>query len=121
MFFRVCVEEGSVGEQGREVSAWWWFVWRGVWKEGGDGGGSVSVGEVVCVWCVCVVCVVCVVPMINVTACLSRRVRAMQLIRVAEHLGASSRRPRHPFPALMAEGPWPCTCVHGQKSHPVRP
>ena len=26
----------------------------------------------------------------------------MQLIRVAEHLGASSRRPRHPFTALMA-------------------
>ena len=29
----------------------------------------------------------------------------MQLIRVAEHLGASSRRPRHPFPALMAGEP----------------
>ena len=26
----------------------------------------------------------------------------MHLMRVAEHLGASSRRPRHPFPALMA-------------------
>ena len=26
----------------------------------------------------------------------------MQLIRVAERLGASSRRPRHPFPAMMA-------------------
>ena len=26
----------------------------------------------------------------------------MHLIRVAEHLGASSRRPRHPFTALMA-------------------
>ena len=24
---------------------------------------------------------------------------------VAEHLGASSRRPRHPFPALMAGEP----------------
>ena len=56
-----------------------------------------------------------VVRMINDTACLSRRVRAMQLIRVAEHLGASSRRPRHPFPALMAGEPWPCTCVHGPK------
>ena len=55
--------------------------------------------------CCCVVVVVCVVRMINVTACLSRRVRAMQLIRVAEHLGASSRRPRHPFPALMAGEP----------------
>ena len=26
----------------------------------------------------------------------------LHLIQVAEHLGASSRRPRHPFPALMA-------------------
>ena len=26
----------------------------------------------------------------------------MHLIQVAERLGASSRRPRHPFPALMA-------------------
>ena len=26
----------------------------------------------------------------------------MHLIRVAERLGASSRRPRHPFPAQMA-------------------
>ena len=68
-----------------------------------------------CVWCVWCVCVVCVVRMINVTACLSRRVRVMHLIRVAEHLGASSRRPRHPFPALMAGEPWPCTCVHGPK------
>ena len=38
---------------------------------------------------------------------------------VAEHLGASSRRPRHPFPALMAGEPWPCTCVHGPKNKPV--
>ena len=29
----------------------------------------------------------------------------MHLIRVAERLGASSRRPRHPFPALMAVNP----------------
>ena len=35
---------------------------------------------------------------------------------VAEHLGASSRRPRHPFPALMAgETPGRVTCVHGPK------
>ena len=46
-----------------------------------------------------------VVRMIHSTACLSRRVRMMQLIRVADHLGASSRRPRHPFPALMAGEP----------------
>ena len=52
-----------------------------------------------------VVLVVLVVRMIDVTACLSRRVRVMQLIRVAEHLGASSRRPRHLFPALMAGEP----------------
>ena len=29
----------------------------------------------------------------------------LHLIRVAEHLGSSSRRPRHPFPALMAGEP----------------
>ena len=70
----------------------------------------------VCGVCVCVcVCVVCVVQMTDDTACHSRRVRMMQLIRVAEHLEASSRRPRHPFPALMAGEPWPCTCVHGPK------
>ena len=41
---------------------------------------------------------------------------------VAEHLGASSRRPRHPFPAPMAGGgqPWPCTCVHGPTSNRER-
>ena len=53
------------------------------------------------VWCG----VVWVVQMINDTASLSWRVRMMHLIRVAEHLGASSRRPRHPFPALMAGEP----------------
>ena len=38
---------------------------------------------------------------------------------VAEHLGASSRRPRHPFSALMAGvNHWPCTCVHGHKKTP---
>ena len=34
---------------------------------------------------------------------------------VAEHLGASSRRPRHPSPPRWRENPWPCTCVHGPK------
>ena len=48
---------------------------------------------------------VCVVQMIHDTASLSWRVRMMHLIRVAEHLGASSRRPRHPFPTLMAGEP----------------
>ena len=38
-------------------------------------------------------CDMCVSPYTSIS---------MQLIRVAEHLGASSRRPRHPFPALMA-------------------
>ena len=39
---------------------------------------------------------------------------SMHLIRVAERLGASSRRPRHPFPALMAGvKPWPCACAQG--------
>ena len=33
---------------------------------------------------------------------LCRWTMTMQLIRVAERLGASSWRPRHPFPALMA-------------------
>ena len=33
---------------------------------------------------------------------LCRLTMTMQLTRVSEHLGASSRRPRHPFPALMA-------------------
>ena len=38
---------------------------------------------------------------------------------VAESLGASSRRPRHPFPALMAGvKPRPCTCAHGPKKTP---
>ena len=43
----------------------------------------------------------------------------MQLIRVAERLGASSRRLCHPFPALMAGvKPWPCACAHGPKKTP---
>ena len=45
------------------------------------------------------VVVVCVVQMIQSTPCLSR---VMPTCTVAEHLGASSRRPRHPFSALMA-------------------
>ena len=38
------------------------------------------------------------------TTCVSihTRRRCMHRIRVAEHLGASSRQPRHPFSALMA-------------------
>ena len=62
-----------------------------------------------------VLCVVLVVLMIKTRGSLSCQAPEMHLIRVAEHLGASSRRPRHPFPALMAGEPWPCTCVHGPK------
>ena len=44
----------------------------------------------------------------------------MQLIRVAEHLGASSRRPHHPFPALMAgETPGRVPVYTALKTHPV--
>ena len=101
----------------------------GVWCGVGCGVGCVVCGVVWCgvlcgvwcgvwcvVWCVvwCGVCGVgCVVQRIHNTASLSWRVRTMHLIRVAEHLGASSRRPRHPFSALMAGETWPCTCVHG--------
>ena len=43
----------------------------------------------------------------------------MQLIRVAERLGASSRRRRHPYPRPDGGGQsWPCTCVHGPKKTP---
>ena len=49
----------------------------------------------VCAWW-CAMCVVCVVQMIQSAPCLSRVVPKMHLIRVAEHLGESSRRPRHP-------------------------
>ena len=96
---------------------WWCVVWCGL------------------VWCVCglvfvvfvvcsVVCglyvVVCVVQMTNDTACQSRRVREKQLIRVAEHLGASSRRPRHPFSALMAGEPLAVYLCTRPKKSPSR-
>ena len=82
-----------------------WCVWCGVvWC------GVVWCGVVWCgvVWCGVVWCgVVCVVLMIKTRGSLSCQAPEMQLIRVAEHLGASSRRPRHPFPALMAGEPPP--------------
>ena len=77
------------------VVVWWWWGWwwcggGGVWwwwcVGGGGGGGGVW-------WWYGPLCYTreSVLP------------RALvHLIRVAEHLGASSRRPRHPFPALMA-------------------
>ena len=41
---------------------------------------------------------------------------------VAEHLGASSRRPRHPFPALMAgETPGRVPVYTALKSDPINP
>ena len=46
----------------------------------------------------------------------------MQLIRVAERLGASSGRPRHPFPALMAgEPPGRVPVYTALKSLPINP
>ena len=62
--------------------------------------GVCGVGCVCCVCCVCGVCGVCGTN--DSRHGESWRVRMMHLIRVAEHLGASCRRPRHPFPALMA-------------------
>ena len=65
---------------------------------------------VLCVLSVCVVCVVCVVCGVCRTndsrhgeSLLARAYYAPNW--VAEYLGASSRRPRHPFPALMAGEP----------------
>ena len=69
-----------------------------------------------------VVLVVLVVRMIHNTASLSWRVRMMQLIRVAEHLGASSRRPRHPFHAQMAGEPLAVyLCARPKNSQPINP
>ena len=51
---------------------------------------------------VALVVVMVVVQMINGNGVSVQARSYVQLIRVAEHLGASSRRPRHPFPALMA-------------------
>ena len=83
----------------------------GTLEENGVGGG----GGVV--WCV-----VCVVQMIKTRGSLSCEAPEMQLIRVAEHLGASSRRPRHPFPALMAGfSPGRVQGYTALKTHPVTP
>ena len=48
--------------------------------------------------------VMSVVQIIHDTASLSWRVRAMHLIRVVEHLGASSRRHRHPALDVQVDG-----------------
>ena len=61
-------------------------------REKGRGGGSEKRGGV----CGKREKVRCVVRMIESALGLSRVVPKMQRIRVAEHLGASSRRPRHP-------------------------
>ena len=62
-----------------------------------------------CVWCVVVVRGVCGArDLENDLSVQASCLRAANW--VAEHLGASSRCPRHPFTALMAGGqPWPCT------------
>ena len=66
------------------------------------------------------VLVVLVVLMIKTQGSLSCQAPEMHLIRVAEHLGASSRRPRHPFPALTAgEAPGRVPVYTAQKSLPV--
>ena len=52
---------------------------------------------------------------------LSIPLHASILIRVAEHLGASSRRPRHPFPALMAGETPGRVLVYTALTHPVTP
>ena len=49
-------------------------------------------------------CVVCVVQMMKNAPCLARVAPKMHLIRVAEHLGASSRRPRHPALDVQVDG-----------------
>ena len=56
-------------------------------------------------WCgvVVVVVVVVVVRAVEYGVCVSPYAPTTNAPNwVAEHLGASSRRPRHPFPALMA-------------------
>ena len=73
---------------------------------------------VVACWCVCVLCVWCVWCGVcgsdDSPHGVSVQARADYAPNwVAEHLGASSRRPRHPFPALMTRNSWPCTCAHG--------
>ena len=104
----------------------------------GVGGACVHVVLCVCVymWCVVLVlcvymwcCVLCVHVVCGVGGacgsdcvlhegvCPATRTHAPNW--VAEHLGASSRPP-----LLRPDGggnPWPCTCVHGPKKHPVKP
>ena len=107
----VCVVCVCVG--GREGGGGMWVCW-----------GVCVVCVVACVvcggvWCVCV-CVVCVVQMIKTRGSLSCQAPEMQLIRVAEHLGASSRRPRHPL--LHPDGggsPWAVyLCTRPKKAFP---
>ena len=96
-----CVCVGGWGGVGWGGVGWGGVGWGGVGWGGvgcggvcvcGRGGGGGRRGVVVVVVCV----VVCVVRMIQSTPCLSRVMPTMHRIRVAEHLGASSRRPRHP-------------------------
>ena len=69
------------------------------------------------------VVVVVVVRAVEYGVCVSPYAPTMHALNwVAEHLGASSRRPRHPFPALMAgETPGRVPVYTALKSHPVMP
>ena len=72
------------------------------------------------VW-VCCVCGVCGARDLENGVSVQARFY-MHLIRVAEHLGASSRRPRHPFPTLVAgETPGRVPVYTALKTHPVMP
>ena len=99
---------------------WWCLVgsggvWWGLVVCGGVWWGLVCVGGV---WCV----LVCVVPIIDVTACPSRRVRVMQLIRVAETPG--SKLPASPPPLPRPDGGGTLAvylCTRPKKRLPVTP
>ena len=79
-------------------------------------------GCVGCVGCVgCGGCGGCGADMTITEVCLSIPLHACILIRVAEHLGASSRRPRHHFPALMAGETPGRVPMYTALTHPVTP
>ena len=83
----------------------------------GPGNGALPRNCVSRCCCCCVVVVVVVVVVVRTLCICDVSVHAtqrMHLIGWQNTWGASSRRPRHPFPALMGgRNPWPCTCVHG--------
>ena len=97
----VCVWVSVVCGCGVDVGMWvCGCVVCGVWWVGGREGGG---GSDLCVRRVS----------------LHTRRRSMQQIRVPGHLGVNSRRPGHPFSALMAGvKPWPCACEQPLPTHP---